>query len=107
VGECRNFPAGLIVPNFQHLQSWCGVKGLPYTTDADAIRNERIINRIQREVDQINATLDKTEQLKKIVLLDKPWTVENGDLSQTLKLRRKYLLDKHKDIIKAIYSDQT
>jgi long-chain acyl-CoA synthetase len=103
VGENRHFPAALIIPNFLHLQSWCRVKELPYTSDADAVQNERIIQRIQREVDQINATLDQTEQVKKIVLMPEPWTVENGDLSQTLKLKRKYLLEKHKEIIEGLY----
>lgn len=105
VGENKNFTAGLIIPNFQHLQSWCRVKGIPYTTDADMIKNERIINRIQREVDEINATLDKTDQLKRIVLLDKPWTVEDGDLSQTLKLRRKHLHVKYSEVIRELYSE--
>jgi long-chain acyl-CoA synthetase len=81
------------------------VKELPYTSDADAILTERIVQRIQREVDQINETLDRTEQVKKIVLLSEPWTVENGDLSQTLKLKRKFLLEKHKEIIDAIYAE--
>lgn len=104
VGENRNYPAAIIVPDFQYLRSWCRVKEHPYTTDADAIKDQRIVARIQREIDQINAALDKTEQIKKVVFLDKPWTVENGDLSQTLKLRRRYLMEKYRDVIESLYS---
>ncbi len=104
VGENKNFPAAIIIPNFDHLKSWCRVKGLTYMGNQEAIKIERIVNRIQREVDEMNAGLDRTEQIKKIVLLDKPWSVEDGDLSQTLKLKRKYLLVKLEDIIEGIYT---
>ncbi len=103
VGENRNFAAAIIVPDFQHLRSWCRVKNHPYTSDTDAIRDQRIVDRIQREIDRVNATLDKTEQVKRVAYLDKPWTVENGDLSQTLKLRRKHLMEKHRDVIDRLY----
>lgn len=103
VGENRHYPAAIIVPDFQHLRSWCRVKNHPYTSDADAVKDKRIIDRIQREIDQVNTTLDKTEQVKRVALLDKPWTVEKGDLSQTLKLRRKYLMDKYRDVIEGLY----
>lgn len=104
VGENRNFPAAIIIPDFQHLRSWCRVKNHPYTTDADAIRDQRIVDRIQREIDQVNTTLDKTEQVKRVAFLDKPWTVEDGDLSQTLKLRRKFLMEKYRDVIDRLYA---
>jgi long-chain acyl-CoA synthetase len=104
IGEHRHFTSALIVPNFDHLRSWCRVKELPYTTDREAVTNERIVARIRRAVDEINAGLDKIEQIKKFELLDKPWTVEEGDLSPTLKLRRSVLEDKYKDVIGKIYA---
>jgi long-chain acyl-CoA synthetase len=104
IGENRHFTSAIITPNFEHLRSWCRVKGLPYTTDGDAIANERIVARIQRAVDEINVRLDKIEQIKKFELLDKSWTVEEGDLSPTLKLRRNVLELKYKDIIEEMYA---
>jgi long-chain acyl-CoA synthetase len=104
VGENKNYAAAIIIPDFQYLRSWCRVKEHPYISDAEAIKDQRIVNRIWREVEQVNATIDKTEQIKKVAFLDRPWTVENGDLSQTLKLRRKYLMDKHRDVIEGLYS---
>jgi long-chain acyl-CoA synthetase len=104
IGENRHFTSAILIPNFEHLRSWCRVKEVPYTTDRDAIHNERIIARIQREVDETNEKLDKIEQVKKFELLDKPWTVEDGDLSPTLKLRRNYLEGKYWDLIKRMYA---
>lgn len=103
VGEHKNFAAAIIVPNFDYLRSWCRVKKEPFKNNQEAIQNKRIVNRIQRAVDEINETLDKIEQIKKFVLLDKPWTVEDGDLSQTLKLKRKELMEKHRELIERIY----
>ncbi|MDD5507106.1 MAG: AMP-dependent synthetase/ligase [Bacteroidales bacterium] len=103
VGEHKNYAAAIIIPDFQHLRSWCRVKEHPYASDAEAIKDQRIVDRIWREVEQVNATLDKTEQIKKVALLHKPWTVENGDLSQTLKLRRRYLMEKHRDVVEGLY----
>ncbi|HRZ21914.1 MAG TPA: AMP-binding protein, partial [Bacteroidales bacterium] len=104
VGENKNYAAAIIIPDFQHLRSWCRVKAHPYTTDEEAIKDQRIIDRMWREIEQVNASLDKTEQIKKVTFLHTPWTVENGDLSQTLKLRRKNLMEKHRDIIEGLYS---
>jgi long-chain acyl-CoA synthetase len=104
VGENKHFTSAIIIPNFDHIRSWCRVKELPYTTDSDAIRSERIVSRIQREVDEINAKLDKIEQIKKFELLDKPFSVEDGDLSPTLKLRRNYLETKHGALINKMYA---
>ncbi|MCX6235779.1 MAG: long-chain fatty acid--CoA ligase [Bacteroidetes bacterium] len=104
IGENRHFTSAILIPNFEHLRSWCRVKEITYTTDSDAIHNQRIIARIQREVDETNEKLDKTEQVKKFELLDKPWTVEDGDLSPTLKLRRNYLEGKYRDLIERMYA---
>jgi len=103
VGENKNFAAALVIPNFDHIQSWCKVKDHPFTTNEDAIKDQRIVDRIQREIDEINAGLDKVEQIKKIILLDTPWSVEDGALGQTMKLKRNVLHERYADVIDAIY----
>ncbi|MCF8368982.1 MAG: long-chain fatty acid--CoA ligase [Bacteroidales bacterium] len=104
VGENKNFTTALIIPNFEHIESWCGVKGFEYTSPEEAIRDEKIINRIQREVNETNVHLDKIEQVKKFVLLPKTWSVEDGELSPTLKLRRKNILARYKKQVDGLYS---
>ncbi|MBC8487531.1 MAG: long-chain fatty acid--CoA ligase [Bacteroidetes bacterium] len=103
VGENKQFISALIIPDFEHFESWCGIKGYEYTTPENAIQDEKMINRIQREVDDFNSELDKTEQVKKFKLLAKNWSVEDGELSPTLKLRRKIILEKYKDLVEDIY----
>lgn len=103
VGEGRNFAAALIIPDFDHLTSWCKVKGYNYKSPEAAIENEIIINRVQREIDEMNTKLDQTEQIKKFVLLNDEWSVDNNLLSPTLKLRRKKLEEKYANLIENIY----
>ena len=96
IGENRNYTTALIVPNFEHIESWCGVKNHPYTTPENAINDQRIVKRIQKEIDHTNSHLDKVEQVKKFKLLPANWNVETGELSPTMKLRRKIILEKNK-----------
>jgi long-chain acyl-CoA synthetase len=104
IGENRNYTTALIIPNFEHIESWCGVKNHPYTSPEAAIKDERIIKRIQKEVDIINSRLDKVEQVRKFNLLSENWSVEKGELSPTLKLRRKIILEKNKELIEGMYN---
>ncbi len=103
VGENRHFCTALIAPNFEHIESWCGVKGIAYNGREESIQNEVIFNRIKREVDTLSAELDKVEQIKKFILLTDEWAVETGELSPTLKLRRKFLHQKYDTLIDEIY----
>jgi long-chain acyl-CoA synthetase len=104
VGENRNYTTALIIPNFEHIESWCSVKKHPYSSPEIAIGDERIIKRIQKEVELINSQLDKIEQVKKFRLMPANWSVENGELSPTLKLRRKIILEKNKEVIEGMYN---
>lgn len=103
VGENKNYAAALIVPNFEHIESWCRVKNHPYNGQEKAVKDERIFNRIKREVDLGNNQLDKVEQIKEFRLLSKAWTVESRELSPTLKLRRKIILEEYEELIKSMY----
>jgi long-chain acyl-CoA synthetase len=105
VGEGKNFASAVILPDFNHLRSWSKVKGYKYSTDEDAIDNTIFIKRIQREVDELNQELDRTEQIRKFVLLNDDWSVDNNLLSPTLKLKRKDLNEKYHELIEGIYSE--
>lgn len=105
VGEGKNFASAIIIPDFEHLSSWCKVKGHTYSGPDEIIKNEIIIKRVQREIDEMNTPLDKTEQIKKFLLLNDEWSVNNNLLSPTLKLRRKRLEEKYKEVIEGIYTE--
>lgn len=103
VGENRNFAAALIVPNFEYLRNWCAVKGIEYVSREWAVQNETIVKRIQREVDRFNQDLGKTEKIKRFRLVSDEWTPETGEISPTLKLRRKFIVEKYKEMINDTY----
>ena len=103
IGENRNFSSALIVPSFNHLESWCNVKGYEYNGPENTVKDKKVVDRIQREVNLANKALDKTEQVKKFKLLPVNFSVEEGELSPTLKLKRKVILDKYKLLIEELY----
>lgn len=106
VGDSKNFAAAIIVPDFNHIASWCRVKGHTYSNPQQAISNEIIRKRIEREINQINAGLDQSEQIKRFVLITDSWNVDSGELSPTMKLKRKFLVLKYNSIIEEIYSEK-
>jgi len=103
IGENRKYVAALIVPNFEHLKNWCTVKHITFTTPEKIIRNIRIIKRFRQEVEQINLDLGQTEKIKKFRLIADSWTVVSGELSPTLKLRRKFIQERYHSLIEDTY----
>lgn len=104
VGENRNFPAALIVPNFQGLRDWCHHKDIPYTTDSEMLQKSEIQEKFQREVDNQNKYFGKWEQIKKFKILNTTWGVETGELTPTMKLKRKVIHEKYAKEIEEMYS---
>ncbi len=103
IGENRNYPSALIVPNFEYLRSWCKDKGFDYSSDSMMIIQEFVINRIQRDILLLNLSLDHHSQVRKFTLMDKEWTVQTGELSFTMKVRRTYLQERFASLISAMY----
>jgi long-chain acyl-CoA synthetase len=103
VGDGQKFPGALIVPNFAFLKSYCEIKNIPYTSDAEIIKNPEILARFQKEVDTYNESFAQYEKIKKFALLPKLWTVESGDLTPTQKVKRKVISAKLKDLIEGLY----
>jgi long-chain acyl-CoA synthetase len=105
VGNERNFAAALIVPNFEQLESYAKIKGLKLSTPKEFCENARIIDLIERQVAAATSKLAKYETVKKIVLLENELTVEGGELTPTLKIKRRVINEKYKDLVDKIYSD--
>ena len=104
IGENRNFPAALVVPEFNFLKDYCERKGIPFTSREQVIADERIRERIFKEVAEANAGLGQWEQVKKIELLPQEWTIDGGELTPTLKLRRKQIITKYNALVERIYA---
>lgn len=103
-GENQAFPVAIIVPSFDYIRNWVTYKGIQnIKTNAEIAESPEINKRIQKEINNLNQTLDKTEQIKKFKLLDHDWCPESGELSMTLKLKRKYLLERYANLIEQLY----
>ena len=103
-GAAQKFTGALIVPAFNALKEWCGEHGVEYTGNEKIIRNEKIVNLIKDTVDRYNQNFNQVEQIKKFELLPYEWSVEGGELTPTLKLKRKVIMEKYKDAIERIYT---
>jgi long-chain acyl-CoA synthetase len=103
VGENQKFAGALIVPDFDHLRSWCKIKDIEYTSDKEIITLPRIRKRYLKEIEKYNKQLGATEKIKKFELMDTEWTVANGELSPTLKLKRKFITKKYCDILNKLF----
>jgi len=104
IGEHQKFAAALIVPNFDHLRSWCRIKGIKYTSDSEMITHKDIKLRFKKEVDLYNGFFGDFEQVKKFELTDHEWTVQSGELTANLKLKRSFIAKKYQEKIDKIYS---
>jgi len=104
IGENQKFAAALVVPDFPHLRGWCAIKDIPYTSDAEVIALPRVRKRFQQELDKFNKFFGATEQVKRFELIDHEWTVDSGELTASLKLRRRYINEKYDLVIKKIFN---
>lgn len=103
VGAEQKFVGALIVPNFLSLKEWMHHKGIPFTTNEDAIHNPRVLDLYKELIEAFNKFFNNVEQVKKFELLPNEWTIDTGELTPTLKLKRKVIMEKYKGAIERIY----
>ena len=105
IGEGQKMPAAFIQPSFEFINEWAQRKGIELgKSNAEIISNERIVKRIQREVEEINERFGNWEKVKRFELTPDVWSVEGGHLTPTMKLKRKIILEKYKDLYDKIYN---
>ncbi len=104
VGENRQFAAALIVPNFIDLRSWCKRKGIEYTTNEEMIEHPDVLKKFKKIVDYHNTFFGDTEKVKRFILIGYEWSVQTGELTPTLKLKRNKLLEKYHDQIEKLFN---
>jgi len=103
VGEGEKMPAALIQPNFEFLQSWAERHKVTVGQNSDIVLNDKVIARIQEEVDLANQDFAKWEKIKQFRLTPDVWSIDDGHLTPTMKLRRKIVKEKYKDLYNDIY----
>jgi long-chain acyl-CoA synthetase len=104
VGDGQKFPGAIVVPNAEAVEEWCKRKNHPFP-GMEGIRNDkRIADRIQKDVDSLMEPFAKWEKIKAIRILPQMFSIENGELTPTLKLKRKPIKAHYQDEIDALYA---
>jgi len=98
-GENQKQAFALISPEFESLQDYANKNKINYIAKSELILKAEIIKLVQKDVIKLNKQLGKTEQIGKFRLVPDSWTPESGEMSQTLKLKRRVLVEKYKDLI--------
>ena len=105
IGAERKFPAALIVPVWEQLESYCKLKGIEVKSRSELCHHPRIVDLIQRQIDALTPNLAKYERIKKVALLENEFTIEGGELTPTLKVKRRVIDDKYRDVIEKLYEE--
>jgi len=94
----------IIVPSFGALKNWLQEQQIPFTTNADIIKHPKVLAKYQALIDEYNQYFNHVEQVKKFTLLPAEWSIETGEMTPKLSLKRKVVLEKFKAEIEAIYN---
>lgn len=105
IGENQRFPAALVVPAFDALEKWCNFKGIPFESKEKVVKNPDVIDKYQREIEELNNSFGQWEKIKKFVLLPKEWSIDAGELTPKLSLKRKAIIKNHEKEIAEIYEE--
>lgn len=104
IGEGEKMPSALIQPSFENVIAWAKEENisLPGSRE-EMVKDQNLIDLIQREIDSYNKSLGHWEQIKTFRLTPDEWSIEGGQLTPTLKLKRRVIMDKYKDLYKELY----
>ncbi len=105
IGAERKFPAALVVPVWEQIESYCKLKGIEVKSRAELCRHPRIVDLMQRQIDGLTPNLARYEKIKKVALLENELTIEGGELTPTLKVKRRVVDQKYRDVIERLYQE--
>jgi long-chain acyl-CoA synthetase len=105
IGDGRKFPAALIVPDWEQLRAYAQLKNLNISTPAEFCAHERILDLFARQVESLTADLAQYERVKRIALLERELTIEGGEMTPTLKIKRRVVNEKYRDVIARLYEE--
>lgn len=103
IGNNRKFPSALVVPNFEGLKEWCHLHQIAYTSDEEMIKNQQVFEKIDQEVQKANKSFAQWEKVKKFSLIDHVWSIDSGEVTPTLKLKRKVINERYGSVIEEMY----
>jgi len=103
-GDGEKFISALIIPNFENLKDWAKQQEISYLSDEELVQHPQVKQLYKEIITNFNVNFGKVEQIKQFELLIDEWTTENGLLTATMKVKRKVLKEKYKDIIDNFYN---
>jgi long-chain acyl-CoA synthetase len=104
VGEGEKMPTALIQPNFEFIQEWARIKGIQLEDSLEAVAtNKEVIKRVQQEVDLYNEKFGKWERVKKFELTPEVWSIDEGHLTPTMKLKRRAVKERYITLYNKLY----
>ncbi|HEY8848860.1 MAG TPA: long-chain fatty acid--CoA ligase [Thermoanaerobaculia bacterium] len=106
IGDRRKYLVALIVPNFDKLERDATGMGVTFRSREDLVANDRVRELYQREIDRFNSNLDRQEKIRRFALLPRDFTIDADEITPSLKVKRKMIDKKYKDIIDKLYSDE-
>ena len=105
IGSGRKFPAALIVPNWEQLQSYAELKNMPERSPSELVNHPRILDLMQRQVDSLTESLAQFERVKRVALIENEMTIDGGEMTPTLKVKRRVVDEKYHDVIDRMYNE--
>lgn len=102
-GENEKYAAALIIPDFDFIKSWCKKHEISYTNDHDMLNNQDVKTRLANEIKRINSFFGDTEKIKRYCFIEDSWTVANGILTPTLKVKRSVVKEKYSSLINKLF----
>ena len=105
IGEGQKFAAALIFPSFDNVKIWCEKNEVTYSSNKEVIKDEKVLAQFNREIEIYNKEFGSWETIKKFELVSEEWTPQSGLLTPTLKLKRKIIMEKYKDLVENIFSN--
>ena len=106
VGDKHKFACAILSPNFATLEGWAKAKGIAFSDRNELARNELVIARYQRIVDEVNATLAPFETIKRVAVVPDEWSIETDELTPSMKLKRRVVEKKYAAEIADFYKDE-
>ncbi|WP_317238944.1 AMP-dependent synthetase/ligase [Hymenobacter sp. 5516J-16] len=104
VGDGQKFPSALLIPSFDALKGWCKRNNVNCDcSNEELVKNEKVVKMYEDLVHKYNTNFAQWEQVKKVVLLPQLWTVETGEMTPTMKVKRKAITENNKAIIESLY----
>jgi long-chain acyl-CoA synthetase len=105
IGDGRKFPAALIVPDWERVESYAQLKGIKAKSRAELCKEPRVIDLFERQIAGLTTDLAQFERVKKVALLENELTIEGGELTPTMKVKRRVATEKYRKIIDQLYAE--